>query len=88
MFPSGNRKEYPVFRGFVKIFPRGMAAVAKHSAREAGRHTGGEIAWNRDASSDDTDALMRHLLEGDWVSVAWRAMASLEKHLENEEVWK
>jgi len=27
---------------------------------------------------------MRHILDGDWEQVAWRAMANLEKKLESE----
>ena len=34
-----------------------------------------------DKSSDELDAMMRHILEEDWEAVAWRAMANLERKL-------
>ena len=35
-------------------------------------------------AQDELDAMMRHILDKDWGQVAWRAMANLEKHLEEE----
>ena len=34
---------------------------------------------------DELDALMRHLVDGDWTHVAWRAMANLQKRIEERE---
>src|SRR5690606_749089 len=36
----------------------------------------------RAKSADEADALLRHLMEGDYVGTAWRALALLQKHLE------
>ena len=35
-------------------------------------------------SQDELDALMRHLFEGDWASVAWRALANLQRECDND----
>ena len=42
------------------------------------------LFWDRDKSKDELDAMMRHVLEEDWAQVAWRAMANLEKKLEEK----
>ena len=79
-----ERKAVPVYSGFVKYFPLSMAAVAKLSAEGNEQHNpGSELHWDRTKSGDEMDALMRHIIGEDWVEVAWRAMANLEKHLEN-----
>ena len=80
---SAERKQLPVYSGFVKYFPDAMVAVAKLSFDGNEKHNPGQpLHWSRDKSSDDLDALMRHLIEGDWVAVAWRAMANLQKQIE------
>ena len=79
-----ERKQIPVYSAFVRFFPRAIVAVTKMSMEGQRQHNanGDSIKWIRSASSDDKDALMRHVLEEDWAKVAWRAMAILEKHLE------
>lgn len=80
------RKAIPVYSGFVKYFPRAMAEVAKISKEGNDQHNPGKLLhWDRSKSGDELDALLRHILEGDWGQVAWRAMANLEKHLELKE---
>ena len=81
---SLERKNIPVYTGFFKYFPRGIAAVAKLSLAGGLQHgqTPETLNWDRDKSGDELDALMRHILDGDWDQVAWRAMANLEKQLE------
>jgi hypothetical protein len=60
-----------------------MAEVAKVSKAGNEQHNpGSALHWDRSKSGDEKDALMRHILEGDWAQVAWRAMANLEKELE------
>jgi len=77
------RKEIPVYSGFVAYFPRAMAEVAKISRAGNEQHNPGTpLHWDRSKSGDEKDAMMRHILEGDWGQVAWRAMANLEKELE------
>lgn len=80
---SKERKEYPCYSGFAAYFPDAMAAVAHHSYKGNEKHNPGEhVHWDRCKSGDELDALMRHILERDWVAVAWRAMANLQKQLE------
>jgi hypothetical protein len=81
-----ERKDTPVYSGVVKYFPRAMCALARLSNKGNGQHNPGKpLHWDRSKSGDELDALMRHLIEEDWVAVAWRAMANLEKHLEEAE---
>lgn len=82
-----ERKAIPVYSGFVKYFPKAMAAVAKISMTGGIQHgqLPDELFWDRSKSGDELDALMRHMLEEEWGQVAWRAMANLEKQLEREE---
>lgn len=82
-----ERKAIPVYTGFVKYFPKAIAAVAKISMTGGIQH--GQLPdglfWDRSKSGDELDALMRHMLDEEWGQVAWRAMANLEKQLEREE---
>tara|TARA_E500000305_G_scaffold92393_1_gene80455 strand:+ start:132 stop:422 length:291 start_codon:yes stop_codon:yes gene_type:complete len=82
---SQERKNIPVYSGFVAYFPRAMSAVAHHSwVGSEQHHPGTPVHWDKSKSQDELDAMMRHLLEEDWVAVAWRAMANLERKLEDE----
>jgi len=77
------RKEYPLYSGFMRYFPAAIAAVAHHSYVSNQRHNPGmPLCHDRLKSADEPDALLRHLMEGDYVGTAWRAMALLQKHLE------
>ena len=83
---SKERKTYPIYTGFFDYFPDAIAAVAHHSYINNEKHNPGErLHWNRDKSKDETDALLRHVMEEDWVAVAWRAMAKLQKECEKTE---
>ena len=87
------RKDIPVATGFVDYFPDAMAAVAECSAVATAQHHHGEpLHWDRAKSSGEADALMRHFLERGTLDtdgvrhstkVAWRAMALLQKELED-----
>jgi hypothetical protein len=59
----------------------------------AQHHPEKELHWDRNKSTDELDALMRHLLlagtmDTDGVrhsaKVAWRALANLQKEIEND----
>lgn len=95
------RKAIPVYSGFVKYFPRAICAVAELSRIGNDQHNPGKpLGWDRSKSGDEKDALMRHLIdqtidgdqEADTDGVlhatkkAWRAMADLEKILEQQVV--
>lgn len=87
MFPTDPqaRKAVPVHSGCLMYFPAALAAVAQHSARGNDQHNPGQpLHHDRSKSGDELDALARHLLEGDLVAVAWRALAALQKQLEAE----
>ena len=85
LFPddSDARKTYPVYSGLLAYFPAALAAIAHHSYVGNAKHNPGQpLFWDRSKSSDEADALLRHLMEGDYVGMAWRALALLQKHLE------
>jgi len=92
-----QRKECPVFSGCRKYFPDAIKEVAKVSYVGNEQHNPGTpLHWDRNKSTDEPDALMRHLT--DYASgvdkdtdgqlhlakVAWRSLALLQKYLENE----
>jgi hypothetical protein len=80
---SAARKTYPVYSGFLKYFPDAMAMVSNHSYKGNQQHNpDSELHWDRSKSGDELDAMMRHIIEGEWESVAWRAMANLQKEIE------
>ena len=86
------RKQRPVYSGVLKYFPLAIMEVAHASWAGSNQHHPGEpIHWDKDKSSDELDALVRHLCQADekdddgvWhmAKVAWRAMAYLERKLE------
>ena len=81
-----ERKQIPIYTGFINYFPDAIAAVSKLSLEGALQHgqTAETLHWDRSKSGDELDALMRHLVDEDWVQVAWRAMANLQKQIELE----
>ena len=76
------RKETPVYTGFVNYFPRAMCAVARVSFKgNQQHHPDKPLHWDMSKSTDELDALMRHIIDEEWEAVAWRAMANLERKL-------
>lgn len=87
LFPedSAERKTYPVYSGLLAYFPSALAAVARHSYVGNEKHNPGQpLHHDRAKSGDEADALLRHLMEGDYVGMAWRALALLQKRMEAE----
>jgi hypothetical protein len=90
-----NRKEYPVYTGLIKYFPKALMEVANCSFKGQEQHNPNEpLAWDRSKSGDELDALSRHLIQAGTIDedgvrhsakVAWRALANLEKELERYE---
>jgi hypothetical protein len=88
-----GRKTVPMYSGLLQYFPDALAAVAQCSWVGNEQHNPGErLYWNRSKSTDEHDALMRHLVEAgkadeDGVlhstKVAWRALAALQKEIES-----
>mgnify|MGYP005993983085 CR=1 FL=1 len=93
-----NRKEIPIYSGVIKYFPLAIQELAKVSYAGQQQHNPNKpLAWDRSKSGDELDALMRHLTDhangvikdDDGVrhlaKVAWRALAMLQKELEQSE---
>ena len=88
-----ERKDTPVYLGFIKYFPNAIKEVAKCSKAGNDQHNPGQpLHWDMDKSKDEYDALVRHLMDHSknpvdedgilhLAKVAWRAMAGLERHL-------
>lgn len=76
-------------------FPDACAEVAHTSFVGNEQHNPGTpLHWDRSKSQDELDALTRHLvqagtLDSDGIrhsaKVAWRALANLQKEIENEQ---
>jgi hypothetical protein len=83
---SQARKEIPLYSGLFQFFPLALAAVAHRSFVGSAQHHPGEpVSWDRSKSGDELDAMLRHLIDEDWDAVAWRALANLQKKLEERE---
>lgn len=94
--PKGaqERKAIPVARGFLDYFPDAICAVAELSRIGNEQHNPGQpLHWAKEKSTDEADALMRHLMERGTMDtdgvrhsakVAWRAMALLQRELDEE----
>lgn len=92
-----KRKQEPVFSGVLAYFPDAIRYVARVSqAGNDQHHPGTPLHWDRNKSTDETDALARHLTDhaagiiydSDGIrhlgKVAWRALAALQKDLEKD----
>ena len=79
-----QRKSIPIYTGFIKYFPDAIVEVTKQSVTGSKQHHGDKVWWDKSKSKDELDSLMRHMLEGDWAAVAWRAMANLQRELDKK----
>lgn len=92
---TGDRKQFPIATGVLDFFPDAIAEVAHVSLIATNQHHPGEpVHWDRDKSTDEADALVRHLLERGTrdsdglrhtAKVAWRALALLQREIEAEQ---
>lgn len=92
--PPTPRKTMPIGTGVLDYFPDALRAVAHCSFVGNEQHNPGQpLHWNRELSTDEADALIRHFLERGTVDtdgvrhsakVAWRALALLQKEIEAE----
>ena len=81
-----------MYSGVLRYFPLALLEVARCSYLGNEQHNpGAPLHWDRAKSTDEADALVRHLLDAgtfdtDGVrhtaKVAWRALALLQKELE------
>ena len=89
-----ERKNVPIASGCIDYFPDAIVAVAELSHVGNEQHNPGKpLHWDRSKSRDESDALMRHFIERGTVDtdgvrhstkVAWRALALLQKELEED----
>jgi len=91
-----ERKATPVYSGVLKYFPNALKEVSKCSLAGQKQHNHGDkLYWDKTKSTDNEDALVRHLIDHSvnpmdddnvlhLAKCAWRALASLEIYLENE----
>jgi len=89
-----KRKQLPIYSGVLKYFPDALAEVSKVSrAGNEQHHPDKPLHWDRSKSTDELDALTRHLLEAGKLDtdgirhsakIAWRALANLQKEIEQK----
>jgi hypothetical protein len=89
-----RRKECPIFSGVLMYFPEAIKAVASCSFIANEQHNPGtKMHWDRAKSGDELDAMLRHAMDAGKMDddgirhstkVAWRALANLQKEIENE----
>lgn len=92
-----ERKALPIATGVLDYFPDALLAVAEVSRIGNEQHHPGEpLHWDKSKSTDQADALMRHLLDRGTMDtdgvrhsakVAWRALALLQTELDAEAVF-
>ena len=89
-----ERKHRPIASGVLDYFPDALAEVAYCSWVGNEQHNPGErLHWAKEKSTDEPDALIRHLIErGTYdtdgvrhsAKVAWRALALLQREIDAE----
>jgi len=90
---SQARKDVPITTGVFDYFPAALAYVARVSKAGNDKHNPGEpLHWARGKSTDQADAIGRHLIDRGGVDpdtglrhsgeLAWRALALLQLELE------
>jgi hypothetical protein len=89
-----ERKALPLATGVLDYFPDALLAVAEVSrVGNEQHHPGAPLHWDKSKSTDEADALMRHLLDRGKLDVdgmrhsakaAWRALALLQRELDAE----
>jgi len=95
---ADERKATPIYSGVLKYFPKALAKVSQTSqAGNDQHHPNTPLHWDKSKSSDELDALTRHLIDHSenpidddgqlhLAKVAWRALAALERYLDGEDV--
>jgi hypothetical protein len=87
-----ERKKRPVYEGVLKYFPDAILEVAYCSwIGNQQHHPDKPLHWDKNKSTDEKDACVRHLMEAGTVDTdgvlhsakaAWRALANLQRELE------
>ncbi len=91
-----ERKQRPVYSGVYKYFPDALLEVAYTSwVGNEQHHPGEALWWDKSKSTDELEALTRHLLEAGTLDtdgvrhsakVAWRALANLQREIDKEKI--
>jgi hypothetical protein len=91
---AAERKQYPVATGFLDYFADAIVAISHLSYVGNEQHNPGKpLHWDRSKSGDEADTMIRHFLQRGSldtdgvrhsVKMAWRALALLQKELEQE----
>ena len=89
-----ERKATPIYSGVLMYFPDAIAEVAQCSfVGNEQPNPGTPLRWDRSKSGDELDAMLRHAMEAGTLDsdgirhsakVAWRALANLQKEIEND----
>jgi len=89
---AAARKATPLCTGVLDYFPDALLAVSALSKVGNDQHNPGEpLHWAKEKSTDEADALLRHLVDRGKVDtdgvrhstkVAWRALALLQREIE------
>ena len=97
MDEAKRRKMTPMYSGLLAYFPDALALVARNSV--IGQHQHGTLEeplhWDRTKSADEMDAMIRHMADHSknprdkdgtlhMSKVAWRALAFVQKFIEEE----
>jgi hypothetical protein len=92
---AAERKAQPICTGVLDYFPNALLEVAKVSKAGNDQHNLGQtLHWAKEKSRDEADALVRHLLDRGKLDndgqrhsakLAWRALALLEREIEEEQ---
>lgn len=91
------RKGAPIYSGVIKYFPDAILEVSRISKAGNDQHNPGEpLHWDKEKSTDESDALLRHITDHakgqvfdtdsqrHLAKAAWRALAWLQRELDNE----
>lgn len=91
---AAARKKLPVCTGVIDYFPNAILAVAECSlAGNNQHHPDSPLHWDKNKSTDEADALMRHLMQRGTkdtdgirhsAKAAWRSLALLQREIEAE----
>ena len=97
MGEAERRKKTPMYSGLLAYFPDALALVARNSMVGHVQHNppNTEMYWDRSKSADEMDAMIRHMTDHSkdpydadgtlhMSKVAWRALAFLQKFLEEQ----
>jgi hypothetical protein len=97
MSEAKQRKMTPMYSGLLAYFPDALALVARNSMVGHVQHNDpkDEMYWDRTKSADELDAIIRHIADHSkdprdkdgtlhMSKVAWRALAFLQKFIEEE----